>query len=115
MKKITKEMREQLAAAVEEAGSQMEFSRRSDIRHSTINKILNGKSYSVADRTWRDIALHFGSNNHIGANAKINSDNNFFANAVESYRRKLLDAVIDLDIDDTSRTKVLKLIKSLTE
>ena len=62
MKIITKEMRKILADAVEECGSQMEFQRRTGIRQSTINKILNGKSQSVADRTWRDILSHINGN-----------------------------------------------------
>lgn len=114
MKKLTKEMRKLLADAVAECGSQMEFQRRTGIRQSTINKILNGKSQSVADRTWRDITLHINSDNQ---NQIINTgnNNNFFADNINDYKSKLIEAVIDLDIDDTSRTKVLKLIKSIKE
>ena len=122
MIRLRKEMIVAIAEAVEKAGSQMEFERRTGIRQSTINKIINGKSNSIADRTWRDLLPHLdssriiGNDNYFGQNCRVQSDNNFLSsskNSIEEFRRKLIEAVIDLDIDDTSRTKVLKLIKGI--
>lgn len=82
MIQLKKEMIEAIAEAVERAGSQMEFERKSGIRQSTINKILNGKSRSIADRTWRDLLPYLDSSrivvgNTFGSNCRIQSDNNF--------------------------------------
>lgn len=76
-----------------------------------INQLFPTATLSLGNRT-------IGNNNTIGERARVQSDNNFLPNSkfdIDSFRRKLLEAVIDLDIDDTSRTKVLKLIKSQEE
>ena len=75
-----------------------------------INQLFPTATLSLGNRT-------IGNNNTIGARARVQSDNNFLSPGkdVEDYQRTLIDAVIDLDIDDIARTKVLKLIKKINE
>lgn len=117
MIQLKKEMIEAIAEAVERAGSQMEFERKSGIRQSTINKILNGKSRSIADRTWRDLLPYLDSSriavgNTFGSNCRIQSDNNFlpFEKGIEAFRSDLIAEIIMLDIDPVAKDTVLKTI-----
>lgn len=65
-----------------------------------INQLFPTATLSLGNRT-------IGNNNTIGARARVQSDNNFLSPGkdVEDYQRHLIDAVIDLDIDDIARLR----------
>lgn len=106
--------------------TQQEIADKTGISRSYIRDLLSGKrdidglTLKKINQLFPDSALtlgnrSIGNNNTIGNNTRVQSDNNFLpsSDGIEQLRRTLINGIIDLDIDDTSRTKVLKLIKSI--
>jgi transcriptional regulator with XRE-family HTH domain len=121
MNNICKEITRKLHEEYNNGTTQSELAKKYNISTNHLCNLLSGKR-NVADmkvetlcKMFPNISLGHNNLTNVSGNTQINSNNNFFTSDIDNFRRKLLEAVIDLDIDDVSRTKVLKLIKSLQE
>lgn len=111
----------------------MEFERKTGIRQSTVNKIINGKSNSIADRTWRDlfpfvkpylpkltantaqakvVGIQAGDESRIFANLLLQENQEGgggvipAADLVEQFRKAAIDGILDLDINPEASAAV---------
>lgn len=124
---IYEEIRSLLREEWENGATQQQIADRAGVTNPYINKLLAGKRkvsaikletlfklFPEAKLTLRNVGNRSIGNGNTITNARVQSDNNFLPGSeAESFRRKVIDAMIDLDISDADRSKVLKAVKSI--
>lgn len=101
-----------------------QIARSHGISYTYLHNILSGKravdglTVKKLNRLFPEAKLCLGGrtigDHNTISNSLVQSDNNFLPGLNPArYRRELIDAVIDLDIDDAARVKVLRAIKNI--
>ena len=108
--------------------TQQEIAAMTGVSQSYIADLLSGKSspenlsLKKINQLFPEATLSFGNrsigdNNVIHARARVQSDNNFLpadGDAVEQFRRKILDCIIACEeISDEERGKFLRIIRGV--
>ena len=125
--KITKDIISFLQSKLTERGAKATLCRQAGIRQSALSKIINGQAKSVYQEIWQRLCTVFPELssmaqvegvpyiNHsvLARNISNSTVNNNVSSDLETFRRKVLDAIMQSDLTPDAKEKVYNLVREV--
>ena len=102
-----------------ERGGQRSFALKCGVPESYISNILNGKKKKVLDDLWQRLCIVVPELAKTGVNVYASNIGSPFAQVqisggdVETFRRKVLDAIMQSDLTPDAKEKVYNLVREV--